>query len=178
MQTVTYAGKIFTGGFKVGRVRPRRGSGGGAPRTPENFRKFAKNSRRKLLYFRLFCKKISKPCGKFSRVWTKNTIVWEILRKFWKFLMKIQWKNWIISIFLQNLLLKIETSEITSFLYNNFFRFGVRGFNPPPLRTPLNAEEEHTDLNNFGAGAIIRNLYRGQGNKIFKEMQSQLQMFN
>ena len=60
-----------------------RGSGlvggpwGGAPRTPENFRKFSKNSPRKLqklLYFRLLCQEITKPCGKFSRVWTKNTI--------------------------------------------------------------------------------------------------------
>ena len=30
----------------------------------------------KMLYCRLFCKKISKPRVKFSRVWTKNTIVW------------------------------------------------------------------------------------------------------
>ena len=52
------------------------GPGGGAPLTPENFRKFAKNSRRKLqtlLYFRLFCKEITKPCVKFSRVSRKNT---------------------------------------------------------------------------------------------------------
>ena len=28
-------------------------------------------------YFGLFCKKISKPCVKFSSVWTKNTIGWE-----------------------------------------------------------------------------------------------------
>ena len=30
----------------------------------------------KLLYFRLFCKEITKPCVKFSRVGTKNTICW------------------------------------------------------------------------------------------------------
>ena len=36
--------------------------------------------------------------------------------------------------FLENLCLKIETSEITSFFYNNFFRFGGGGFKPP--KTP------------------------------------------
>ena len=30
----------------------------------------------KLLYFRLFCKEITKPCVKFSGVWTINTICW------------------------------------------------------------------------------------------------------
>ena len=41
--------------------RPRRGSGGGAPRTPENFRKFANNLLRKLQkmpYFSIFSKEI------------------------------------------------------------------------------------------------------------------------
>ena len=75
----------------------------------------------KMLYFSLFCKEISKPCGQFLRVWTKNTSVWEILRNFWwKFNGKIEF----FSIFWEHLLLKIETSEITSLFYNNFFRFG------------------------------------------------------
>ena len=41
--------------------RPRRGSGGAAPRTPENFRKFAKKFLRKLQkmnYFSIFFKEI------------------------------------------------------------------------------------------------------------------------
>ena len=132
--------KKFRGGVQGRRSGLVGGPGGWAPRTPENFRKFAKNSLRKLqkmLYFRLFCKKISKPRGQFLRVWTKNTIVWEILRNFWwKFNGKIEF----FSIFWENLLLKIETSEITSFFYDNFFRFGGGGSNPPtppPLRTPL-----------------------------------------
>ena len=69
--------------------RPRRGFGGGPPLTQENFRKFAKNSWRKLqkmLYFRLFCKNILKPCVKFWRVWTKNTIVWGNFEKILKIL--------------------------------------------------------------------------------------------
>ena len=62
--------------------RPHNGSGGGAPRTPENFRNFAK----------IFLKKIAKcillpiyqnnwkPCVKFSLNWTKNNYLFgEIL---------------------------------------------------------------------------------------------------
>ena len=53
------------------------GGPGGAPWTPVNFRKFAKKFLKKIAkkqYFGLFCKRISKPRCKFSRVWTKNTI--------------------------------------------------------------------------------------------------------
>ena len=79
-----YLGAVAYAGKKFGGVQGRGsalvgGPGGGAPRTPENFRKFAKNSRRKLkkiLYFRLFCKEITKSRVKYSRVWTKNTIGW------------------------------------------------------------------------------------------------------
>ena len=41
--------------------------------------------------------------------------------------------------FFENLLLKIELSEITPFFYNNFFGFGGGGEFPPfpPLATPL-----------------------------------------
>ena len=84
-EPVAYAGKKFGGGVQGRRSGLVGGPGGGAPRTPENFGKFAKKFPKKfakMLYFRLFCKKISKSCVKFSRVWTKNTIVWEILRKF------------------------------------------------------------------------------------------------
>ena len=62
------------------------GPGGGVPRTPENFRKFAKNFLRKLQkihYFRLFFKEFQNFALNFARVWTKHTIGWEILRKFW-----------------------------------------------------------------------------------------------
>ena len=61
---------------------------GRSPRTPENFRKFSKNSLWKLLkmhYFRIFFKKVNKPCVNFSRVWTKNTNFGEILRNFRNF---------------------------------------------------------------------------------------------
>ena len=66
--------------------QPRVGSGGGAPRTPENFRKFSKKFFRKSLkmhYFSIFFKKSNKPMRSFFAVWTKNTNCWDILRNFW-----------------------------------------------------------------------------------------------
>ena len=53
LASVAYAGKNFGGGFKVlaGLVG---GPGGGAPRTPENFRKFAKNFLKKIAKNALF----------------------------------------------------------------------------------------------------------------------------
>ena len=44
----------------------------------------------KMHYFRLFSTKFQKPRVNFSRVWTKNTNCWEILRKLWKIVIKIQ----------------------------------------------------------------------------------------
>ena len=84
--------------------------------------------------------------------------------------MKIQWKNWIFLYFLGKFVAIDRNFGNNIIFIQQFFPVRGGGFKPtPPLRTPLNAEEEHTDLNNFGAGAIIRNLYRGQGNKFFKE---------
>ena len=98
------------------------------------FSKIFKNFLRKLLkmhYFSIFFKEFNKPCVHFSRIWTKNANCWEILRKLWKFLMKILSKNWIFYFYLENLLLKIEPPEITPFFYNNFFL--VSGFNVSPF---------------------------------------------
>ena len=58
--------------------------GGGAPRTPENFGKFAKKMQ-KCIILAYFSKEFNKPRVNFSRVWTKNTNSWEILRNFRKF---------------------------------------------------------------------------------------------
>ena len=49
----------------------------------KKFRKFLKIFLRKLLkmpYFSIFFKKISNPCVKFLRRWTKNPICWRFLR--------------------------------------------------------------------------------------------------
>ena len=49
-----------------------------------------------------------------------------------------KWNFYFIFIFIQdNLLLKIEPSEITPFFFNNFFGFGGGGFPLPRLATPL-----------------------------------------
>ena len=98
----------------------------------------------KLLYFRLFCKEITKPCVTFSCVWTKNTIAWGNFEKVWKFWWTFNRKNWIFIYFWENLLLKIETSGITSFFYNNFSGSGG-GLNPPNPPPPAYA----TASNNF-----------------------------
>ena len=45
-------------------------------------------------YFRRFFNKISKPCLKFSRIWTKNTILCETFEIFQKFRKKISKMNY------------------------------------------------------------------------------------
>ena len=88
MSSVAYAGKNFGGGVQ-GYGRPRRGSGGWAPGCRKIFENLQKNFLRKLQkmhYFSKFFKRFNKPCVNFSRVWTKNTNCWEILRNFRIFL--------------------------------------------------------------------------------------------
>ena len=88
----------------------------------ENLRKFSKNflrKFRKMNSFSIFFKRFNKPCVNFSRVWTKNTTCW----KFWENFENFWWEFYrkLIFIFiLENLLLKIEPSEITPFFYNIF----------------------------------------------------------
>ena len=65
----------------------RGGSGGGPPRTSDNFRKFAKVFLRKVQKmhnFSLCSTKLYKPCVNFSCVWKKNTNGWEIFDKILK----------------------------------------------------------------------------------------------
>ena len=63
------AARISVGGGNILGGRPSRGSGGLRPRTPENFRKFAKkNFLRKLQEthtFSYFSKKVNEPCINF-----------------------------------------------------------------------------------------------------------------
>ena len=97
--------------------RPRRGCGGGALLRPENFRKFAKNSLRKLQNCRVFAflQKISKPCVKFSRVRTKNKVGWGNFEKIMKIFDENSIEKLNFYLFWENFWLKIEPSEITSF---------------------------------------------------------------
>ena len=109
------------------------------------FSKFLKNFLLKIVkihYFSIFFKSVNKLCVNFLRVWTKNPNCWKFWEKFeifwWKFYRKIEFFYFLF--FFENLLLKIELSEITPFFYNNFFQFrGNFGgnFPPFPLATPL-----------------------------------------
>ena len=102
------------------------------------FKKFLQKFVKKL-YFSIFFKRFNKPMRSFFAVWTKDTNCWEILRKIWKFLMKIQLKNWILLWFLENLLLKIEPSDITPFFSKDYFGFGGGEYSHPlpPLKPPV-----------------------------------------
>ena len=125
---MAYAGKNFGGGFKVG------GPGGGAPpprrrRIFENLKKFMRKMA-KMLYFRLFCKKFQNHAINLCAFGRKTQLVgkfWEIFENFW---WKCNGKIEFFSIFWENMLLKIETSEITSLFYN-IFSGSVGGSNPP-----------------------------------------------
>ena len=84
-------------------------------------------------YFSIFSKTFNKPCVNFLRVWTKTQIVgkfWENFEIFcWKFYRKIEFFilfYFYFFIFFENLLLKIELSEITPFFYNIFSVSGGR----------------------------------------------------
>ena len=81
LHPVAYAGKNFGEGGIQGFGRPRMGSGGGAPRTPENFRKFAKKfseeNCKKCTILAYFSKNLRNHALIIKRVWTKNTNSWE-----------------------------------------------------------------------------------------------------
>ena len=110
------------------------GPGGGAPRTPENFRKLKKkNSRRKLKKRCIFAyyAKNSKPCVKFSRVWTKNTIVWGKLEKILKISDENSMEKLNFYLFLGNFVAKNRTFGNNIIFLQQFFP--VRGgWTPPP----------------------------------------------
>ena len=99
----------------------------------EIFEKIFLRKLRKMHYFSIFFKQFNKPCVNFSHVWTKNANAREILKIFDE--NSIEKVNYLF-IFLENLLLKIEPSEITQFFYNNFVGFGGREFPPPPWLRP------------------------------------------
>ena len=84
--SVAYAGKNF-GGFKVmaGLVWGPRAEPPGRRRIFENLQKEFLRKLPKMHYFSIFFKRFNKPYVNFSRLWTKNTICWEILRNFRKF---------------------------------------------------------------------------------------------
>ena len=81
----------------------------------------------------LFSKEFTKLCVKFLRVWTKNTIGWEILEKILKTFDENSIDKWNFYLFFwEKLLLKIESSEIASFFTTNSSGSGGgEGLKPP-----------------------------------------------
>ena len=69
----------------------RTGNNGVNPPEPPGRRKMFGNLQKhflktaKMHYLRIIFKRFNKPCVHFSRVWTKNTNCWDILRNFRKF---------------------------------------------------------------------------------------------
>ena len=89
----------------------------------------------------------SKPCGKFSHFRTKNTIVWESLRKFWQFLMKNQLKHCVFIDFLGNFVAKNRTFANNIMFLQEFFP--VRGGVTSPHPSPFRDCRKNTVMGNF-----------------------------
>ena len=137
MQTVTYAGKIF---------EPP-----GRRRIFENLQKIPEENCKNWCIFAYFAKIFQNHAVNF-RAFGRKT---QLFGKFWENFESFWWKfNWIFLYFLWKFVAKNRNFGNNIIFIQQFFSgSGGGGFKPtPPLRTPLNAEEEHTDLNNFGAG--------------------------
>ena len=114
-----------------------------------------------MLYFRLFCKEISKPCRKFSRVWTKNTIVWEILRNFWKFFAENSMKKLNLYLFLGKFVAKNRNLGNSIIFLQHFFRFGGgEGLNPPCVRHSLRDVQLATENETIHAKILVCSVIR------------------
>ena len=98
----------------------------------EDFPKFRKNYSENC--YNLFFQRFNKACVQFLRVWTKKHNIQKIFESFWwKFYRKIEFFYFLFLFFyfFENLLLKIEHSEITPF-WQHFFRFRDVGNFPLP----------------------------------------------
>ena len=83
------------------------------------------------IIFAYFSKKIIKPGVNFSQRLDEKHKFFEIFEKFLKIFDENSIEKLNFLLFLENLLLKIEPSEISSFFYNSFFSFrGISPFSP------------------------------------------------
>ena len=92
-------------------------------------------------YFSIFSKNINKPRVNFFAFGRKTQILWKFRENFeifwWTSIEKLNFLFiYLFFYFFENLLLKIELSEITPFFYNNFFGFGGGDFPLPPWLRP------------------------------------------
>ena len=110
---------------------------------------FKKVSRKlqKCIILAYFSNKLTNYALLFSAFGRKTQIVGKFSENFeifwWKFYRKIKFFIFIFYFYFENLLLKIEFSEITPFFYNNFFGFGGGGEFPPfpPWLRPCLAQQ-------------------------------------
>ena len=89
-----------------------------------------------MFYFRLFCKKISKPCVKFSRVWTINTIVWGEFEKILKTFDDNSMEKLNFYLFLGKVVAKNRNVGNNIIFLQHFFRLGGGGGLNPPYPPP------------------------------------------
>ena len=89
-----------------------------------------------MLHFRLFCKIISKPFLKFSRVWTKNTIVCGKFEKILKFFYENSMEKLNLYLSLGKYVAKNRNIGNSIIFLQQFFPVRGGGLNPPtpPLR--------------------------------------------
>ena len=120
----------------------------------KNCESFHKTIAKSTLFLHISLKELTNNVLIFCAFWTKNANCWEILRKFWKFLMKILLKYWIfiLILFFENFLVKIEPSEITPVFYNNFF--GLGDF--PPFSPGYAHDTYHIFPSCWGAHVFLR----------------------
>ena len=85
----------------------------------------------KLLYFRLFCKEITKPCVEFSRVWTKNTIGWGNFEKILKIFDENAIEKLNFYLFLGKFVAKNRNFGNNIIFLQQFFPVRGGGFEPP-----------------------------------------------
>ena len=109
--------------FKINQSGLVWGQGDGAPGRRRIFENLQINSCKKLQKCCIFVY-LAKFLGKFSRVWTKNTIVWEIWRKLWKSLMQIHWTNWSFIYFLGKYVDKNRKFGNNTIFLQHFFGSG------------------------------------------------------
>ena len=115
-------------------------------------KKIAKNA----LFLHIFQKKLTNHSLIFCPFGRKTQIVGKFWENFENFRCKFYWKIEFLFfiLFFENVLLKIEPSEITPVFYNNFFGFGGGGISPFPLAThfrkiTINAKQFLTNYLDF-----------------------------
>ena len=121
-------------------------------RFSEKFRKFSTDFFRNLqkcIILAYFSKNLTNPRAQFSLFGQKHKLLGNF-EKILKILDENSTENWMLLLFFENLLLKIEPSEITPFSYYNSFGFGEI-FSPSPKSASGNG---HSHINSVKASIL------------------------